>query len=71
MMEMVLDGKAAAEEEDDNEGMEIMENKLDELREMVDEDIEDNIKEEEEEEEEEEEVKGVEEEKPALQGKYR
>ncbi|XP_029300119.1 LOW QUALITY PROTEIN: zinc finger protein 462 [Cottoperca gobio] len=64
IMEMVRDGKVAAEDED--EGMEIMENMLEEQREMDDEEIEDNIKEEEEEEDEDD-VRGVKEEKPGLQ----
>lgn len=77
MMEMVVDGKVAAveeeeeDDEDEDEGMVIMQNIVEDQREMDDEEIEDNIKEEEEEEEDEEEVREVEEERPALQGKYR
>uniref|UniRef100_UPI003AADFD9B zinc finger protein 462 isoform X2 n=1 Tax=Centroberyx gerrardi TaxID=166262 RepID=UPI003AADFD9B len=66
MIEMVVDGRVAMEEED--EGMDMMENEVEEQREMDDEDLVEEFKQEEvEEEEEEEEAEEVEAEKPAPQ----
>uniref|UniRef100_A0A3Q1GXC4 Zinc finger protein 462 n=1 Tax=Acanthochromis polyacanthus TaxID=80966 RepID=A0A3Q1GXC4_9TELE len=73
MMEMVADENVALEEEeeeeedDDDEGMEIMENLVEDQREMDGDEMDDSIRDEEEEEEEEDEVKEVEQEKPPLQ----